>query len=278
MKRIKVLAVALLATSGFVGASAHAVPWVGSANYYTPVLTPLGNDEEVVGPFDSYDFGAGVVLMEKSASQPGPSGTTSYDGYYQSFVTKHELNGNTASAPLLDNTYELTVIADFKQNVSVISPSVTQSAVQSGTFSLYRDTTPDRSFVLDSGFSDGAPAIMSGSIVGGSGTASSDANGNITGVTYLDIKVTYYDPTVFVPGTINGADGIFTLRLDTSGTGFPSGVNSVQSHSYDPSSGDLLFAADGYATLSAVPEAETYGMMLAGLGLIGFIVRRRNAT
>ena len=32
----------------------------------------------------------------------------------------------------------------------------------------------------------------------------------------------------------------------------------------------------GYAEISAVPEAKTYGMMLAGLGLIGFVVRRRH--
>jgi hypothetical protein len=29
---------------------------------------------------------------------------------------------------------------------------------------------------------------------------------------------------------------------------------------------------------AAVPEASTYGMMLAGLGLVGFAVRRRNAS
>ncbi|MES2553545.1 MAG: FxDxF family PEP-CTERM protein, partial [Pseudomonadota bacterium] len=28
---------------------------------------------------------------------------------------------------------------------------------------------------------------------------------------------------------------------------------------------------------SAVPEPETYGMMLAGLGLMGFVARRRKA-
>ena len=31
-------------------------------------------------------------------------------------------------------------------------------------------------------------------------------------------------------------------------------------------------------TVAAVPEAETYAMMLAGLGLVGFMVRRRNAA
>ena len=32
-----------------------------------------------------------------------------------------------------------------------------------------------------------------------------------------------------------------------------------------------------YSVAAAVPEAETYAMMLAGLGLVGFMVRRRNA-
>lgn len=31
----------------------------------------------------------------------------------------------------------------------------------------------------------------------------------------------------------------------------------------------------GYINIAAVPEPETYGMMLAGLGLIGFMARRR---
>ena len=30
-----------------------------------------------------------------------------------------------------------------------------------------------------------------------------------------------------------------------------------------------------YSVAAAVPEAETYAMMLAGLGLVGFMVRRR---
>ena len=33
----------------------------------------------------------------------------------------------------------------------------------------------------------------------------------------------------------------------------------------------------GVATVAAVPEASTYGMMLAGLGLVGFAVRRRKS-
>jgi hypothetical protein len=44
--------------------------------------------------------------------------------------------------------------------------------------------------------------------------------------------------------------------------------------------GDSAFLASDWATgftVAAVPEASTYGMMLAGLGLVGFMARRRNS-
>jgi hypothetical protein len=49
-------------------------------------------------------------------------------------------------------------------------------------------------------------------------------------------------------------------------------VTSVQGNAV-AGAGNYLFAADGYTAL-AVPEANTYAMMLAGLGLVGFMARR----
>jgi hypothetical protein len=60
-------------------------------------------------------------------------------------------------------------------------------------------------------------------------------------------------------------------------------TSTIQSSTGDVSNGATgfdSFTADwhleGIGSVAAVPEASTYGMMLAGLGLVGFAVRRRN--
>lgn len=248
--------------------SAQAIEYVGTADYTKGV--GAAGDEEIVGPFSAYDFGTGVVLLEPSS----PVGsTTTYNGTYQSYVTKHELSSRPVNAPKLDNTYELTAVANFTQSVTQLSPTVSQVNITGGTFNLYRDTTPDRSYALDSGFSDG-DVIMSGTILGGSGSAST-MSGMIFGVNDLNIRIDTYNTAIYDPDTISGGEGIFTLRLGSgSDAAFLAGINRVGGNLVDPS--DLKFAADGNVVLAAaVPEAETYAMMLAGLGLVGYAARRR---
>jgi hypothetical protein len=52
--------------------------------------------------------------------------------------------------------------------------------------------------------------------------------------------------------------------------------SSYALHIAGTSVGEALYA--GTLSVSAVPEPETYGMMLAGLGLMGFIARRRKSV
>ena len=40
-------------------------------------------------------------------------------------------------------------------------------------------------------------------------------------------------------------------------------------------SGSNAFETDNHAVISAIPEPESYAMLLAGLGLLGFVMRRR---
>lgn len=264
MNRNKILLATLLAASVFAGPSAYAQSWVGTADY---TAGSSEGDEDVVGPFNTYDAGAGVVLLESTGMSGGNS---TFNGVYQSYVTKHELSGVPVVAAGLDDTYELTAVATFTESVSATG----EITVTGGTFNLYRDTTRDRDYTTDSGFSDGE-AILTGTITSGAGAAAADLS---FGVTDLTIQITGYDTSVYNPDTIATGGGIFTLRMGSElDAPFLSGITSVGGNSYDVASGDLLYAADGYLAL-AVPEAETYAMMLAGLGLVGFMARRRTRS
>ncbi len=258
----------LLAVPALVGQS-HAVAaanWVGTADYTASPLSITAAD--VVGPFSVYDAGSGVVLLEATGSS-GP--LVYYDGYYQSFVTRHELNGSPVAAPNLDLAYELTVVADFTETLDTSNGTF---SITGGSFAIYLDKAVNRNFTGDSGFTDG-DKILWGDITSGSGTSMSVA-GMVFGATDLNIAVKGYDTNVYSPDTITNAGGIFTLRLGNPyDAPFLGPISNVQGHAVD--SGDLRFAADGYLAL-AVPEAETYAMMLAGLGLVGFMARRRTRS
>ncbi len=65
------------------------------------------------------------------------------------------------------------------------------------------------------------------------------------------------------------AGGITSIQFDTLGVGFFSGPNQVLHF------GQELSHATLYGSVTAVPEPETYALMLAGLAAVGFISRRR---
>lgn len=259
MKSMK-LAVASLAAVCFAAPAMAADTWVGTANYGV----------ETVGPFDAYDFSnAGVLLLE-----PGNT-PTSANGYYQSFVTQHMLGQNVVSNPLLNatNGYEITVVANFASHLTSQTPQGNTYEVDGGSFQIWLDTTPDRNFNTDSGFANDT-LLMQGVVLSGAGSNVSFFGQQIGGGS-LTLQVTGYNLAVYDPDTIDGGDSVFSLRFNApTDSSFLNGISSVQGHQYNAGT-DLKYAADGYLVLTPVPEPESYGMLLAGLGLIGAIARRR---
>jgi len=66
-----------------------------------------------------------------------------------------------------------------------------------------------------------------------------------------------------VTGTYDSMTGAFSMSWSTV----------IQGGSFDGN--EAFWTFNGVAAAAPVPEASTYGMMLAGLGLVGFAVRRR---
>lgn len=266
---INLVTAALLAASGFVMASAQAAPpvnWVGFANY--TVGPGATGDEETVGPFDTYDFARGVVLLQDTTAT---TGADTYSGYYQSYVTNHQLGGVLVPADGLNTNYEVTVTAWFKETVN---PDGVTFSLTDGGVNLWFDTTPDYNFNTDSGFSNDG-AILTGTILSGNG-ALFNIGGRGVGFTDLTVRVDSYDTTVFEPDTIASGSSIFTLSLNNpADEAFLTPITSVMGNIYNSTS-DLKLAADGSLVLQ-IPEAKTYAMMLAGLGMIGFMVLRRRS-
>jgi hypothetical protein len=90
-----------------------------------------------------------------------------------------------------------------------------------------------------------------------------------------DITITATDASGTVTQTIVGATTTSFLGFVSNGAMSSLTVTSVQ-----PASGFLWPTLDNLTlakAVVAVPEPETYAMMLAGLGLVGFFARRRRA-
>ena len=109
--------------------------------------------------------------------------------------------------------------------------------------------------------------------------ADSSGNGqaNVIGLAGENITFTEFSLTESNIGTINGATGGSTSSLIFNGGAAPGSytlkVAGTRTGTYGSYAGNIGIAP---VNVSAIPEPETYAMMLAGLGLLGFSARRRN--
>jgi hypothetical protein len=138
-------------------------------------------------------------------------------------------------------------------------------------------------FAIDTFHFDGDPVSPSLQILQGGSVTPLAAFETGLGDTIRDPDFQWYASVNYTPSGFDNQSGMFTGRIDhlnlgsfeVSATVDFSGLAGAPVF-YGFTAGNGL-ATDGHMVTSAVPvpEPETYAMMLAGLGLLGFVARRK---
>ena len=172
---------------------------------------------------------------------------------------------------------------------SFTSAGTDTSAISYGVFGIDTSSNKVLSTINPTNFTSAGSAddllgFIQGAKTGAIGTWATLDNALVTGTTaaYRATDTTDGNGITwsnFMAGALTGTSGQFTYTgsapaslyaLSTSSFGLTPMTSSLFTNTFELTSA-------GQFTVAAVPEADTSAMMLAGLGLMGYVARRRNS-
>lgn len=234
--------------------------WVGSADY-TQLNSDATSDEDVVGPFNTYDFRANsdAVLTATSGNfDTNFDINETFRLVYETKVDSHLLDGSSVTASQLNSGYELSFYSEVDLKVTSIQQTsgvaTTLFDVTGGWGELWFDDTPDPNF-------KNGVKILEGNLNGNFANTVKFSTNPLVGLVDIMMQVTNYNTAVFDPDTIDESNGLFSILLD------------------NVSGSDLNFSADGSMQFTAVPLPLSIWLFGSALfSLVGFGRVRRIGT
>ena len=192
-------------------------------------------------------------------------------------------------------------------SASAVITDITASGAGMGSFSVLANATNDKGLDLSKVFDSVNPITLTFTVAHSVGNGGSydviESISNNTSASFSDFHL-----SITEPANASGNGVVFTgfnsstlagFTLDSPSVNQPSPFNSsgprdlnftgtlaagdsadakFSLHAFDPGVGNTYtFTITQTPTVSPIPEPETYAMLLAGLGVMGFMARRRSA-
>jgi hypothetical protein len=248
-------------------ASAYSTPWALPVFTFNPGAAGVG----LVGASVTAD---NILVSDFTTTTNIGATSFSETGYLS--ITGFQLGGSNVVAGGLNSTYSLYIAFTATGHLTLgTNASDPRTTVTAGVFDTLNYSLIGASGNATFGFAGNTPTVSSvapqtlggGSLAFGN-VISSPANGNTAFVPTANASVTFSQAA--------GKQGFFSPQpfYDMAFTAFTNSVSTVEPFAggfrINNGGGNLNFA-------QPVPEPETYALMLAGLGVMGWLARRRKA-
>lgn len=238
----------------------------------------IQNNELFLVAYNSAASTSFIMALDGLSNAPSVSGFTGTDSStnlasgatasnWASFAASTGFNASVAGVANVQ--YQVLGFNDSGTASTILTtanPALTSAGNNNDFFNVYADLTGGGLNLWLTNYNAGVTGAGSSAIVSGGGTTNGSAAQ--IGTSWNNLL-----PSVQTVGALGANINFYTLGLGGDGSDPLVAMSTTETAKvWNLSSAGVL----SYSTVSAVPEADTSGMMIIGLGLMGFVARRRS--